>query len=451
MSKIEEKILEEIRKRVLERDENLRLQKDKNEYRKATKEALAEMTSLSKTEIDEISGQVEHEILYKEKQKKAKYKRIALWVAIAGVFISLWVITRKPKEKFTESFSDNKAGWGLYETFDYKRTINPGAYIFETGIDNYCYWDYVPVDLPAKYTIEAKSTWLEGVFDEYSIILTETNTDYACFQLNSEGKYSYAQHQGTKWTISNTWKSKLANTGDGKTSNIQKIIVKNNDFEYYINDQLAESGTMKPLAVRNVGFRVCSKQIIALNYIKITDDIKNTLIFNENFSPAQKAWSPEIKLQNYRKIENGKLTLEGFSQKDFFWTSAKFLKIYPNYDFHVTCEPIKGEVNEFGAMILFSKDDFVSFDLRKNGKARSTECYGGVYIRTGNNIDLNLTENEKKSFKILVQIRGKNYSYFVNGKKADEGTMKGSEFPFIGLYVSGLQKVSFDNLVIEEK
>ena len=88
--KIEKQIQEEIRRRVLDQDEAIRQRQELEMDREANREALAEMTSLSRQNIDQIAKQVRDEFAKKRGRKKKLifFGAIILFITVRYIFFS---------------------------------------------------------------------------------------------------------------------------------------------------------------------------------------------------------------------------------------------------------------------------------------------------------------------------------------------------------------------------
>jgi hypothetical protein len=93
-------------------------------------------------------------------------------VLIVGGFVSAWYMTQHyPKIIMDERFDQvAHSNWPVREKFEYKRSFQNGAYIFECGRDNWCHFNGIPITFPKHFGIELSSVWLDGKFGEYGLI-----------------------------------------------------------------------------------------------------------------------------------------------------------------------------------------------------------------------------------------------------------------------------------------
>ncbi len=76
--KIEKQIQEEIRRRVLKHDEATRQRQELEMDREANREALAEMTSLSRQNVDQLAKQVRDEFAKKKRRNGHVFNDVTL-------------------------------------------------------------------------------------------------------------------------------------------------------------------------------------------------------------------------------------------------------------------------------------------------------------------------------------------------------------------------------------
>jgi hypothetical protein len=115
--KLEEKILAEIRRIVIEKDLKRQTEQEKDEMREANIEALTDLTSLSREEVEKISGDVRKVFIHQLKKKRERNIRIAGVVLVLAV-IAFFIF--KPEKEpvvttFTDDFSQNSNNWSLFQ------------------------------------------------------------------------------------------------------------------------------------------------------------------------------------------------------------------------------------------------------------------------------------------------------------------------------------------------
>jgi len=91
-----DKIFDEIREKVLHKDLERKNEMEIKEMREANIEALTELTSLSRKEVEEITDQVKHSYLIREKTRQ---KRIVVYAVLGAIsLIILYFIFRPEPE-----------------------------------------------------------------------------------------------------------------------------------------------------------------------------------------------------------------------------------------------------------------------------------------------------------------------------------------------------------------
>ncbi|MCG8574826.1 MAG: hypothetical protein MI810_08085 [Flavobacteriales bacterium] len=110
--KDQHKILDELRKRVIEKDQALKEKKEQKDLLKANKEALLEMTELSKKQVNEIEKEILDEYSRKAKGYTSKRKnelslslKIIIALCIIGplVFVFLVIFSGPQEDELTEA------------------------------------------------------------------------------------------------------------------------------------------------------------------------------------------------------------------------------------------------------------------------------------------------------------------------------------------------------------
>ncbi len=449
MDNLEKKILEEIKRRVIEKDKKLRDRKDSQEISKATKQALDEMTELNYNEVEAIEREVRQE-MYKKRQKRRKLITwVVVIVAITGFIVALSILFKKPKVQIIENFNDSQRGWEEVDVFEYKRKIVDGHYLYETNEDGWCYWDNIPVELPDKYTIELKSTWLTGKYAGYGLMLLDQQNNYYTFQVRADGAASTALNVNDKWKINNSWLSKSCHPGDGETANIQKLVVDNKKYNYFVNDKLIKKGDVKELEISSIGVRVCNIQTVAFDYLTITNNTTGKKIIDEQFENTSLGWIPKEKFEKKAYFKNGKYYFSSNTEDYCYW---KDIPIESMDEFEVELTSIwqKGETANYGLMIMTDDENYLSLEMQNDGSARMVKCYNGEYTDIQDHVPTPYQSNGKNSQTQKVVVDGTEVKYFLNDKLIKRGIYYNSIYN-IGVRVCGRQSVAFDKLVIQEK
>jgi len=447
---LEKKILEELRKRVLEKDRELQEKANTKDVLSANIEVLSEMTNLNQNEVSKIAQQVRAEM---EAEERVKRKRLTTILVISGVvlFIAAIVVFNKmnvtPPLVFEENFDNNNNGWAVFDEYEYNRYLENGSYVHQINQADWCYWDYIEVAFPQKYSVEVKSEWLKGKFDEYGFQLVETNSDYIAFQIKPDGAASYAIREGEDWAINESWADNICNKGE----NVQKVVVNGSNFEYYVNDKLFKKGTLLNTNPIKIGLRVCDKQTVAFQHVTIKNEQTGAVILEETFDNNNNKWEPKMEFEKFSEIKDGMYmittTVEDFCNwKDIAipFTSEQ------DYDLNITSIWKEGEEANYGVMLLVDDDNYISFELQSAGNARAVKSYYGEYNYIGDYVKTGISYNGNNSVTQTIKKRGDSYEYYVNNQLIDAGYLDYMYISRVGVRCCGQQTVYFDKIRIEE-
>ncbi len=445
----EEKILEEIRKRVLAADNQKRTGDEKEELRHATREALSEVTSLSREEVDLIADQVRTEFRRKKRIMSFISAGVILVVLFAGAIVAKNIL--KPKPFLDETFDDNKKGWATGEVFNYNRYFQNGEYIFQSNKDRWCYWDTAEISLPVRYTIELKSRWKTGTYGEYGFMLLGISGNYFTFQLQGDGSASYAIRYKDKWAVDAKWMQGYANPGDGNVSNTQKVNFNKGEYEYFINDRLLKKGRFDLIRPTSVAIRVCGEQTIGFDNLKITTkDLagKEIVIMDEPFDNSGTYWSPHKSLLKSQEFKDGRYVFTANKKGWCYWSSID-MPLEGKYDIRLTSIWLKGEKANYGLMLIEDGNNYISFELQNDGSSRFTVYKNGKYIKISTHKKLGNPGDGLISNLQHVKVEGSAFKYYVNDNHVESWSLENIKVKKVGVRVCGRQSVAFDRLKIE--
>jgi len=174
--RLEEKILAEIRHKVIERDLQRNSEQEVKEMREANIEALTELTSLSRDEVENIADEVKSSYLIKAKHRQ---KRIIQYSVFGVVSLIILFLIFKPKPELKlrvveDSFNDNSNEWDVINSFVYDRYFKDNQYIIENNNDGWCYWDGINIEFPKNCDIELASKWMVGKYSSYGVGLHQS-------------------------------------------------------------------------------------------------------------------------------------------------------------------------------------------------------------------------------------------------------------------------------------
>lgn len=444
--KLEDKILEEIRKRVLEVDKELNKRKEEKSIREATKDALAEMTSLSRDEVENIAKKVRNDVLEKRKKRR-------IWIAI--VIICLFIVglieilpALKPKYRFVEHFDDNHNGWDIFNDFAYDRKINDGKYFIETTKDKWCYWDYIPIALPESYTIELRSIWQSGTYNDFGLGLFQDNDNYLAFRLGADGTVSYGEIFNDEWVVTDTWKHNMANKN--KEPNIQQVIVESNILTYNVNGQEYRKANISRYNLSEIGLRVCDKQKVAFDNLRVMDNKTGELILDEPFDNSANGWTEKRKINKESHFENGKYVFSCDVEDYCYYSSIPIDFQGENYDVSMKSTWQNGETANFGIMLIENDEDFFSFQINNKGEARVVKRYNGKYTYIGNYKATGFESNGENSVEQRIEVRNDEVKYYIGTTLIDKRSISYFRLQELGVRVCGRQTVAFDEIVLSE-
>ena len=464
--KNEQKILDEIRKRVLEKEKAQNKKREAEAAREATKEALADMTSLSRDEIDKIAKEVREE---QEKKREKRNKIIIAAFIIAAILLYRYygssssivfedkteqatkteeIVTDKPNSTgFVENFDNNANGWDIFD-FDYNRFIESGMYVFEVKVDDWCYWDYVELIFPKKYTVEVTSAWNKGKFDEYGVMLYQDKKNYKAFQLNADGSTSIATRKEGTWIENTNWKKNTAKKGNNKDDNVQKIKVTGNSYQYFVNDNLVKSGEMNNLSVDRCCLRVCDEQRVTFKDVKITDDTRNgQVIFSDNFLKPNEQWKQKKEFKKHSYLKEGKFLMATNKEDHCYWADIP-VQFYDKVEIALTSIWQKGEQSNYGLMIMQDNSNYFSCELMNNGSARLVKSYNGEYTERPDYKQTEYESNGTNAVTQIVKIDGQKISYYIEGVFIGSSNLNYFTLKRVGVRVCGHQEIAFDKLTV---
>lgn len=457
--KLEDKILEELKKRVLEEEAKLKQKKESVEDREAIIEALDEVTSLNTQQIKEIEQKIRQEFLLKE-QKEMQFRRKFLRWGIGGAAILIlllyFVFRPKPEPQviLLETFDDNRNGWLLEQPYLYRRTHENNTYVFECNRNDWCYWDNASVNFPKSYTVEVGSIWKEGSNnDSYGFLLLQNNSQFGHFALKATGEACYQEFKNKEWA---DFKFKPVATAAGSKENIQKVIVKGKSFLYFVNDTFVEEGKIsESITPKEIALRVCGKQKIAFTFVKVTDNQTGNVIMLERFVKPHPDWDFKESFDKQYKIENGQYLMNIQDSENCYFSDIPLPSTMEtvsrvNYILEVDCTWKEGDMKSFGITLNDNYNNTINFNLLPDGKGNVSlyqkEKYTDISTLRGGT---NQRADGKTALrqKIVLKNNNQKYEYYVNEKLIERGEVSIS-IRNIGLRSCGKQIVAFDNLKV---
>ncbi len=454
--KLEQKIEAEIRRRVLEKDRELE-EKQKDTVQQATVEALAEMTALSRDEVDKIAQAVRQEFEIKRNKRVKMMNTITIIFGAMALIIGFRSLLNQLERPQTitliETFDSSERGWTVGEFFDHRYFIQDGEYVLEHVKDGWCNWDYVPVNFPADFSVEVTSTWKKGKYDEYGIMLTQDNSNYYSFQLRGDGTASYSAHINKEWKVNANWIKNKARIGDGQNSNLQRLEVYTNPqdksrvFKYFINAVLFSQGYLKDLSVKNLALSCCGAQTVTFDQIKIVDLNTEEVLLEESFDPPLPTWKPDTSLSRTFTFSDGQYVVTGFVEEMCYWSNIPAV-LAGDYEIVLDSYRMKGEEKYFGLMLINDDKNYFAYEVKQDGTARFVWNHNGTYEKISDAKSGLVNLSPDNHFQQKVIIKDKKFEYFVNDHFIDSWDLQAMPINKVGIRVCGRQTVAFDNLTI---
>lgn len=449
--KNEEKILDELRKRVIAKDRQLEEREDSENLVKSNKEALTEMTDLPRSEVDRIEKEIRAE--YQEKARKSKiYRNWTIFTLIIIAIIAFFQLTKEPSYHFIENFDNNANAWNIYNVFELKNTIQDGAYTFASNNNDKCFLDNIDVDLPNSYSIELSSKWKIGQFSPYGLILLENDSNYFTFNLRADGFSKELLIIKQKYETENLWeKGEFSN----KNIIVQRVDITDETYKYYIDEKLITKGKLKNLNAKKIGMRVCGQQTVSFLKLEIKNLETGELILSDNFEEKSKRWHEEDIFTIKSKIENGEYVFSCRDEGQCYWAlTVPTIKLpiagESKYTIKLKAKWLSGEDSNFGFSLMEDKDNYINFDIKSSGNARTVVDETHEIAVVSGYLHFGVISDGENTLNIRIEIEDYNYKFFINNNLTKTGDFNGINISHIGLRVCGRQSVAFDELEIIE-
>jgi len=456
--KFEQKIEAEIRRRVLEKDRELEEKQKDAVGQEATLEALAEMTALSRNEVEKIAQNVREEFEANRTKRLKTIRTITILVStvvlVTALCSTLYRLGRSPAIALVETFDNGERGWTVGEFCDHRYSVQDGAYLLEHSKDGWCKWDDVPVNFPADFAVEVTSVWKKGKYDEYGFMLTQDNSNYFSFQLKGDGAASYSAHINNEWTVNANWVKNKARLGDAHSSNLQRLEVYTNPkdksrvFKYFINAQLFSQGYIKDLTIKNLALNCCGEQTVAFEQVKVVDLNSEKVLLEDSFEPPLAAWKPDTSFSRNFQFSEGKYVVTGFVEGMCYWSSMPAV-LSGDYEIVLDSYRGKGEEEYFGLMLMSDDKNYFAFEVRPDGTARYVWNNNGNYDKISDAKSGVVNPTPDNHFTQKVILRDGKFEYLVNDQFIDAWELNKMPITKVGIRICGRQTVAFDNLLIQ--
>ncbi len=441
--KMEERILDEIRQRVIAEDRELKENREEGEIKKANFEVLAEMTSLSRDEVEEIARTVKAELL--EKGKKRKKKIVYAVVAVFVVLLIAFIFRPGSEVTVVETFDDNRNTWSFSNSFEYKSYFEPNVYVFECNKEGKCLIDEIAINYPKNFDVLLSSQWLQGQFDSYGLSINKNMSNYFTFFIRSDGSASTGKVKDGEWVLLPSWQSGKVRTKEADYINVQRVEVRGSHYKFYVNDKFVEEGAID-MQLKSFTLQVCGFQKVAFSELMIINADNNEVIFEENFENPSEIWTLGDNTESSTEIIDGAYV---FSTKidGYFHVTSRDLQIDNHSKINLETKWIKGQNDDFGLMLLADENNFINCQIKSSGEGRIAIYKEGEYTYVGdfNKTGLSYTGDNSHTQHLILD--GEQVQYFLDDKFVAK-----CELPFevttLRLFVGGTQTVSFENLEI---
>jgi len=448
--KIDDKILEQLKDQVILKDREL----EKKQVHESTKEALAEMTSLSRNEVDKLYSKLRDDAYKSQRKRNVIFGVIIGVLVIAGLVIANKIFNPPPPPQvFTENFDDTQNGWDNFNAFDVKKEILDGYLKFETfEKDGYIRDAYNAFDFPRNYDLVMKTDWQGGSTSEsYGLHLTAANGDFGYFFIRQDGKARYGFKKEKKW-VTDTGAKAVENFNlRSDVSNILKVAVRGNRFKYFVNDELIYESSM--LGLKMTGLKVVcgSTQQVNFDYIRVTKPNSSQYIYQEEFEDNSKGWNTKTILKKKSEIIDSKYLFTAGVKDYCYWTDIP-LPDYEQFELVATVGFKSGKKDDFGIMLAYDSNNFYAFEVQEEGEARILVHENKKFTYTGEYLETNQISSSDNPVQLRIKVTHNNIEYYVNKTLVDKRKRSSENFYLkeMGLRVCGEQTVYYDKIEITE-
>ena len=453
--KKDQKILELLKDRVIERDNQI----ERSQVHSSTKEALAELTSLSKSEVDEIYLQVVAEVTQKQKKRRQIIIFSTVVLLLAALIIAPIIVKKlRPALTFVENFDTNEKLWSFSDTYLSGVYYENSNFIVESEVDNESvkYLDMI-FNFPKNFTLQVKAKRLGGDHVEgYGFYLGADANNFSYFFVRSDRKKRYGTCAKGEWITSTDWELSDAIKIKDEETNILKVVGIGNDFVFYANDEKVWTKDFYKIENKKLSLAVVGKQKIAYEEVLIIDNDKKDTVYFTNFDQVVPEFvADERSYLKKSEFKDGKYILSVNSPDYCYWAEnwlpTEFTKI-EEFQIKLYARSLSKERPQanYGFMLMFDTDNFFAFEVKANKFGRIVVCNAKEYTHIGSYIEFR-TNNEPVEFQ--VDVLENEIIFSANGVKIEKiprNYLYTSDFNKLALRACDIQSVSFDRLEITE-
>lgn len=443
----EEKILEEIRRRVLARDESLQQRQEEEQIRDATRESLANLTTLSREEVDAIADAVRKE--YRKKSRMILFSVLGIFLVLcfSGAIIAYQWFAEKQVNTLVETFDNNRMQWFEGKQFTYNRYIEDGKYIIEANKDEWCFWDDIPVNLPRTYTLEVTTTWMDGRYGGYGLMLMQDDDNCLDFRVRADGAATMISWVDDEMTTLKSWTDNVAASGGKGLKNVLKYEVTPTEYLCSVNGNLFYKAPLPEFDLQSVGIRCCGFQQVAFDDLKVTNTVSGIVVLNETFDSLLAGWGPKNDIEKVAYFDHGEYIFETDLEELCHQSTIPF-KLGNNAEVEVMSTWLRGEKNGYGIVFYKDEKNYYMFELRNDGMGRYYLRKDGDFVKISNHKLMGDESHGNNQNRQTIRINKNMFHYLVNGKVVESYRFEDLGFEYVGIRACGSQTIAFDNFKI---
>jgi len=455
--KKDEQILELLKQKVLEKDKEL----ERKSYHSATKEALAELTSLADEEVEKIYREVKADV---EKDLKKKRKRL-FWI-ITGIsliliiaVILLFEYMREPVV-YIEDFSNPNAPWSFTDSYGTAQYIEDGKFVLDVKKDAE-YLEYIDhlIDFPENFSIEADARKISGQNQSFGFYLGKDSRSFGYFFIRATGTFRYGFAIGGDWQNNPDWTYHDAvKTGDNATNKLM-LKVAANEFEFIINDTVVAKGELPNIRLLKYSLAVGGTQKVAFDNLRILNTDTQDTVFANTFDTEVEPWAEKKEIIKKAEFVDSSLQITVNSDKGCYWASGwlpeEFLAMEA-YEITLKARFAGADYSGYAGFMLMKDDvNYHVFEVKDASRARICTMVNSEYKYVGNFIESSIeNESQNNSFEIKIRKTEDKVEMYINNRFVDrikvEAWLYWRYLERMGLRVCNNQTVRFQELSIRE-
>jgi hypothetical protein len=455
--KKDKQILELLKQKVLEKDKEM----ERKSYHSATKEALAELTSLSNEEVEKIYSEVKADV---EKDIKQRRKRI-MWIS-ALILIVLSVVTvllieymRKPAV-YVEDFSKPDAPWSFTDSYGTVQYLENGEFIMDVKKeqDYLQYIDHI-IDFPRNFSIEADVRKISGQNESLGFYLGKDYRSFGYFFIRYTGKFRYGFSLGGDWQDNPDWSYHEAIKADENATNNLMLKVTGNTFEFFINGTPVAQGHLHKLKLLQYSLAVGGTQKVAFDNLTILNTNTQDTVFINTFDTEIEPWTEKKEILKQAEFVDSSLRITVNADEACYWATGwlpqEFLTT-ESYEITLKGRFVKADYSGYAGFMLIQDDkNYHVFEVKDASKARICTLVNGEYKYVGAFTESGIeNETADKHFEIRILKTGDKVEMYYNNRFVDrikvEDWLYWNDLERMGLRVCNNQIIDFERLTIKE-